>query len=126
MEKKIQDGYFTLVELLLPDFILAHFELKGVRKEEGEILHLDLEEVNAPPEDLIQEKLLSKGFFPVITVQDFPIRGHKVFMHIKRRRWLHQRSGKVVYRDWTLVAKGTRVTSEFAAFLKEISRYNGD
>jgi hypothetical protein len=123
MNGKIQDGYIALLELLLPEFILEHFDLKSVQKEE-DIFHLHLEEVNAPPEDLIAEKLLSKGFFPPITVQDFPIRGHKVFMHIKRRRWLNQRTGKVVYRDWTVVAPGTRVTSEFAAFLKEISRYS--
>lgn len=125
MKGQIQEGYLALVELLLPEFILQHFELKGVRKDEG-ILHLDLEEVNALPEELSTEKLLSKGFFPVITVQDFPIRGYKVFMHIKRRRWLQESTGKVVYRDWTIVATGTRITSEFAAFLKEISRYDGD
>jgi hypothetical protein len=125
MKGQIQEGYLALVELLLPEFILQHFELKGVRKE-AEVLHLDLEEVNTLPEELATEKLLSKGFFPVITVQDFPIRGYKVFMHIRRRRWLQESTGKVVYRDWTVVASGTRITSEFAAFLKEISRYHGD
>jgi hypothetical protein len=73
---------------------------------------------------LTGEKLLSKGFFPVITVQDFPIREYRVLMHIKRRRWLNENTGKAVYRDWTVVARGTRITSGFAAFLKEISRYN--
>lgn len=125
MKKEIQDGYFALVELFLPEFILQHFKLREVRKEQ-ETFHLDLEEANAPPEDLSSEQLLSKGFFPVTTVQDFPIRGHKVFMHIKRRRWLRVKTGEVVYRDWTSVAPGTRITSEFAAFLKELSRYNGD
>lgn len=125
MKIDMQAGYLSLVQLFLPEFILEHFELKSAREEEG-VFHLDLEEVNAPPEDLISEKLLSKGFFPAITVQDFPIRGRKVFMHIKRRRWLRVSTGAAVYRDWNVVAKGTRVTSEFAAFLKEISRYNGD
>ncbi len=125
MKGQIQEGYLALVELLLPEFILQHFELKGVRKE-AEVLHLDLEEANTLPKELSTEKLLSKGFFPVLSVQDFPIRGHKVFMHIKRRRWLQESTGKVVYRDWTIVATGTRVTSEFAAFLKEISRYDGN
>lgn len=32
--------------------------------EEGDVFELDLEEVNARPEDLVQEQLLSKGFFP--------------------------------------------------------------
>ena len=125
MNGKIQESHIALLELFLPEFILQYFELKGLRKE-TEVFHLELEEVNAPPEEFGTEKLLSKGFFPEITIQDFPIRGHKVFMHIKRRRWLNQSTGKAVYRDWTLVAKGTRTTGEFAAFLKEISRYSGD
>jgi hypothetical protein len=123
MKGQIQEGYLALLELLLPAFILQHFELKGVRKE-SEMLHLDLEEANTHPEEFAGEKLLSKGFFPVITIQDFPIREYKVLMHIKRRRWLNENTGKVVYRDWTVVATGTRITSGFAAFLKEISRYN--
>ncbi len=123
MDKKIQDSHAALLELLLPDYILAYFDLKGVRKE-GDVYHLDLEEINRSPQDSNAGKLLSKGFFPSITVQDFPIRGHNVFLHIRRRRWLDQQSGKVIFRDWTLVATGTRITSEFAAFLKEISRYS--
>lgn len=115
-------SYEDLLRLLLPDFILENFELKSARKA-GDVLHIDLEELNAIPEVFEQDKLESKGFFPTITVQDFPIRGHQVFFHIKRRRWLNHSSGKVAYRDWTLVAKGTRMTGEFAAFLKQISEY---
>jgi hypothetical protein len=69
--------------------------------------------------------LLSKGFFPTITLQDFPIRGHKVFLHVRRRRWLNTKTGKVVFRDWSEVAEGTRMTSEFSAFLKEVGGYQG-
>jgi hypothetical protein len=29
----------------------------------------------------------------------------------------------IVQRDWNLVSKGSRMTEEFAAFLKEISRF---
>ncbi|MEC4050114.1 transposase family protein [Flavobacterium sp. SUN046] len=65
---------------------------------------------------------LANAFSP-ITVQDFPIREYKVYLHIKRRRWLNMTTNKVVYRDWNIVAKGTRLTQEFATFLKEINRY---
>lgn len=118
----MESSYTSLLNLLLPEFILDNFEMKGVRKE-GEVLHLDLEEINLIPSVLEKDKLESKGFFPTITVQDFPIRGHQVYFHIKRRRWLNHSTGKVAYRDWTLVAKGTRMTGEFAAFLKQISQY---
>ena len=57
------------------------------------------------------------------TVQDFPIRGKNVYLYITRRRWFDPETNKVITRDWNLVAKGTRITSEFATFLKEIRRY---
>lgn len=37
----------------------------------------------------------------------------------------YQDTGKVVYRNWELVAKGTRITQDFAAFLKGISGQPG-
>ncbi|WP_449618994.1 ISAon1 family transposase N-terminal region protein [Sphingobacterium rhinopitheci] len=58
-----------------------------------------------------------------MTIQDFPLRGNTVYLHMKRRRWLDKNSQEIIQRDWDLVAQGTHMTSEFAAFLKEISRY---
>lgn len=113
----------SLLRLFLPDFILENFEFTG-SIEESDTLHIHLEEINRLPSEWESIKVESKGFFPEVTVQDFPIRGHKAFFHIKRRRWLNLESGKVIYREWTLVEKGTRLTEEFAAFLKEISRYD--
>ena len=45
-----------------------------------------------------------------------------MYLHIKRRRWTNKANGEIIKIDWTLVAKGTRMTQEFAAFLKEINR----
>lgn len=63
----------------------------------------------------------SKGFLPEITVDDFPLRGKSVKLHIKRRRWTEVKSGDIIQRDWNLIAKGTRMTQDFAEFLKKIS-----
>lgn len=41
-----------------------------------------------------RKHLLSKGFLLGITIQDFPIRDKRVFLHIKRRRWLNTRTEK--------------------------------
>lgn len=116
------ESFLPILQFLLPEFILENFELTTIDRQEG-VFHIHLTEKNTDDRDPERKNLLSKGFFPVITVQDFPIRGHKVFLHIKRRRWLNTQTGKVVYRDWTEVGKGTRMTSEFADFLKEVSRY---
>lgn len=116
------ESFLPIIHFLLPEFILENFELTSIDRQDG-VFHVHIDEKNADENDPERKSLLSKGFFPTITVQDFPIWGHKVFLHIKRRRWLNTKTGKVVYRDWTDVGKGTRITSEFAAFLKDISRY---
>ncbi len=66
--------------------------------------------------------LHSKGFFPEIEVQDFPVRGKAVYLRIKRRRWEDPETGQTYSRDWNLVASGTRITAEFGAFLKALLR----
>ena len=122
----MQAGYQSLLKFILPPYILEHFELISSKSEGEDILHIELEEPNIIPPEFEAGKYHSKGFFPTITIQDFPLRGHRVYFHIKRRRWLKTDEGdkgKVVSRDWNLVASGTRMTKEFAAFLKEVRRY---
>ena len=63
----------------------------------------------------------SKGFMESVNVTDFPIRDHKVILRIRRRRWTDSRTGKSfsIPIDLDIVAKGTRYSKEFGAFLKE-------
>ena len=110
-----------LLKFMLPDFLVDHFDVVSA-SDTQEILHLYFEEKTKPPEEFNTLELVSKGFQDEITIQDFPLRGKFVYLHIKRRRWTHKSTGVIIKRDWTLVAKGTRMTQEFAAFLKEINR----
>jgi hypothetical protein len=80
------ESFLTIIQCLLPEFILENFELTSIDRVEG-VFHVYIEEKNDDQTDPKRKNLLSKGFFPMITVQDFPIRGHQVFLHIKRRRW---------------------------------------
>lgn len=114
-----------VLKLFLPKVIVKYFELQKheIKNQKSEKeLHLYFEEVNIPPEYETSEKIYSKGFYPSSKVQDFPIRGKAVYLHIKRRKWYLVDSKKVITRDWDLVAKGTRMTESFASFLKEIYR----
>ena len=111
-----------VAQVILPKGILEYFDFNGIKHTDTEI-HIFLAEKNIPLEEYAHTKLTSKGFFDEVKVQDFPIRGKDVFLMIKRRRWLDESTGHGVYRDWEMVAKGTRMTGEFAAFLKAISRY---
>ncbi|MCC8360775.1 ISAon1 family transposase N-terminal region protein [Salinimicrobium sediminilitoris] len=118
----MDNNYLDLIKLVLPQFLVENFDLVKSRKEK-EILHFYFEERNVPPQEHSSRILMSKGFHKEITIQDFPLRGNTVYLHVKRRRWLDKDTGQIVQRDWNLVAQGTRMTNEFAAFLKEISRY---
>lgn len=112
----------NFLDLILPQGILEYFLLTDFTSSTSEI-SLYLEGKNMIPEEYGSDKLISKGFFDEITVQDFPLRGKAVYLHIRRRRWLNQTTGAVVFRDWNMVAQGTRMTTEFASFLKAISGY---
>jgi hypothetical protein len=116
------ESYLPLVAFLLPDFIVSYYELTRVDKL-SDVLHLYLEEKNYEVSDVAKENLLSKGFLPEITIQDFPIRDKRVFLHVKRRRWLNTNTGQIEQRNWSEVADGTRMTKEFAIFLNKIDGF---
>jgi hypothetical protein len=115
------DSLLSIAKLLLPEVLTTYFKLTkyDVKAEE---IHFYFKEIHLISDEFKGQKLHSKGFFPEATVQDFPIRGKNIYLHIIRRRWIDESNSKVVTRDWNLVAKGTRITSDFANFLKQISQ----
>lgn len=109
--------YLALIKLLLPEELFNYFDLIHLEIIDNEV-HAYLDEEDIKPEEYKNEKLTSKGFHSAITIQDFPIRDKPLFLHIRRRRWIIESTGQVVSRNWDTVAKGTRLTKEFATFLK--------
>ena len=110
-----------LLKHILPEGILDYFELIEV-KDSMDKLTIVLEEKPLVPEEQSHGRIHSKGFYPVVDIQDFPIRKKACFLEVKRRRWIDIDTGRVFSRDWNLVAKGTRMTSELALFLKRLAR----
>ena len=108
-----------LARIVLPAHILDYFLISGVEQISKEI-YISLDEKMNPElsKDLHFE---SKGFMAAVSVTDFPIRDHKVILKIRRRRWTDLRTGKSfnIPIDLDVVAKGTRYSKEFGAFLKE-------
>ena len=116
------DPYIDLLKVLLPELLITHFDIVS-HKTKDKVLHLYFEEKKSVPTEFSSELLISHGFHKEITIQDFPIRGKQVYLHIKRRRWLNKSTNEIVQRNWDLVAQGTRMTVEFAAFLKVLNNY---
>ena len=114
-----EDNYRTIVSLLLPEGLSDYFDITDVTSgAEGSSIYL--EEKNIAPHGFTMEQLESKGFHDQIRVEDFPIRGKKAYLYIKRRRWEVKADSHIISRDWRIVQSGTRMTREFAAFLKGI------
>jgi hypothetical protein len=54
-------NYLDLIKLVLPQFVVDHFDLIKSSKE-IEVLHLFFEESNIPPQQVFNRVLISKGF----------------------------------------------------------------
>lgn len=114
-----QSQYKALVEAFLPKDLFQYFEITDVKITEKKI-QVDLDELNTPPTSHKNIKLISKGFHAPVIIQDFPIRERAVFLHVRRRKWQEERTGKIISNNWDTVAKGTRFTKGFASFLKDV------
>jgi|JTFN01.1.fsa_nt_gb transposase len=113
------DHFTTLIKALLPEQIFDYFEITKVDIED-KFIDVHLDELNLPPKEYSKEKLISKGFHEASVFQDFPIREKAVYLHVRRRKWQVESSGKIISKHWNLSAQGTRYTKDFATFLKEL------
>lgn len=119
----------ALIELILPEGILDHFVITGLEQGESEkyvydkTLVIDLEEKKTIPDQYKTYTYKACGFMEARIIEDYPIRNMLVSLRVRRRRWEVVIDGKKtkVTRDFNSIAQGTRMSAEYAAFLKEIS-----
>ena len=115
----------TLLSIILPEGLSYYFELDKVETI-TDSYYIYLKERNIPPIEFSGQRLRSKGFFDEISVRDFPLRGKPCYLKLKRRRWLNVDTGKIVIRDWNMVAEGTKMTQEFAFFFESLFGFKPD
>lgn len=106
-------SYFTITKYEL----LCNIELKQ------EYWLIDFEEKNEVPNGYLAGEYESKGFTESAIIQDFPLRGKGVFLHIKKRRWRHKQTKETIKRDFSFIADGSKFTQELSDFLKGTSGY---
>lgn len=108
-----------LLELMLPEDIVEYFDCIGIEKKE-ESVRIILEEKNKIPPLPLSHKskpVQSKGF-KEIEIDDFPLRGRKVTLLLRRRVWKIEGVNQLHKREIQLTYPGTRLANEFATFLK--------
>lgn len=84
-----------MLSLFLPADMLDYFDLVNHVSQETCFI-LFLEEKPSIPQEYSHLHLHSKGFFPEIEMQDFPIHGKAVYLRVKRRRWEDPEQDKLI------------------------------
>ena len=108
-----------LLSLILPKDVLSHFSMTSIEESTDQV-DIYMEELSVRPEG--DGVYTSKGFTSYITVQDYPLRGRAVYLHVRRRKWQELLTGSIIVRHIDIAHEGTRLSKEFAAFLKEAHR----
>jgi hypothetical protein len=80
---------------------------------------IDFEVHNELPPGYEVREYESKGFMQSKLIQDFPIRGKGVYLRIRTRRWRHKDTHKIIKRNFSFIADGSKLTQELSDFLKD-------
>lgn len=102
----LRDGY----RYFPPEDLLDYFHLLKVEDSKAQIT-IYMENKN----NLNDSSYESKGFYPKVLVNDFPVRGKALLLDLRRCRWIHKEAREYFNRDFKLVPQGTRITQEFAS-----------
>jgi hypothetical protein len=115
-----------LAELMLPEGILEYFEYSGYeRKSKEEVepygeVTIILEEKNVVPKlpKIYEDKKVRQKGFKEIRLDDFPIRGKKVKLLIRRRVWQIDGVEELYKKEILTTYPGTKLEKEFAIFFE--------
>ena len=77
------------------------------------------------PTEFSSRRIIFHGFTSVKKIQDYPIRGNAVYLHVRRRKWLDTETNEILTKTYAIAFEGTQLTKEFVAFLKEAHRVHG-
>jgi hypothetical protein len=123
-------SFIPILQYVFPPEVLEIFRLIGTRiirhaTTGNETLEVTLEEQNVPPmlPDAHRGKpITSKGFHRPLTLQHFPLQDRPCLLVVRRRRWEIEGAGTLERKLSFLPESGLKVTTGFAAFLKEADR----
>ena len=115
-----------LAELFLPEGILEYYEYIGYERKSKEEskpygeLTIILEEKNVVPTlpEKYRDKQVRQKGFKEIRVDDFPIRGKKVKLLLKRRVWQIEGLEELYKKEILTTYPGTKLEKEFAFFFE--------
>lgn len=111
---------WQILKTVFPTDITDNFDFVDY-KESASTLEYWLDEREfMSREDYKKGSVHPYGFTESKTIQDFPIRGRSVYLHIRRRKWIDRSTGEIfTYQYENLTEAGSKLSPDFVAFLKE-------
>ena len=105
--------------LCLPQGLEELFEMVRFERTEASYdVWLD-EKKRLPDEDFRNPNIVARGYTDYFTVQDYPMRGRPVYLHMRKNKWWDKETNEIFSYALELPnEKGTRLSAEFVAFLK--------
>ena len=109
-----------LLRCIFPEILADYFDVIDIQESISQI-DFWLDERNFMEEaDRKSGTVSSYGFTAERVVQDFPLRGKPVYLHVRRRKWRDSSTGEIFsYSYDDLTAEGSKLSPEFVSFLKE-------
>jgi len=108
-----------VLKLFFPQGIFEWFELIDCKTDEQNV-YITLEEKDIPPlTEATKDKKITGKKFHDITITDFPLRGKRTLITLRRRYWKVEGLDGYLKRDIKFEFPGTQLEKEFALFLKE-------
>lgn len=116
----------TLLETIFPRVIVENFDIVSIQHDvKSETLHIHIDEKKIIPAEFSSRRVVFNGFTSSKKIQDYPIRGNAVYLHIRRRKWLDTETNEILTKTYSIAFEGTQLTKEFVSFLKDAYRVNG-
>ena len=112
-----------ILRLLIPEDILECFELNQIIENEDELLFDLVEKEACVPRISQLKEVVLNGYMNGTTLQSYPQKGKKCYIHLRRRRWKEKgvADNKGYSNEYEFTAPGTMATKTFGAFLKRNS-----
>ena len=112
--------------MFLPSGLEELFEMvKFERTDQAYNIWLD-EKKQRSEEDKRNINIVARGYTDYVTIQDYPLRGRPVFLHMRKNKWWNKSTNEIFSYHLELPNEdGTRLSSEFVAFLKDEGGDNG-
>jgi hypothetical protein len=112
-----------ILRLLIPEEIIECFELNQIVENDDELLFDLIEKESCVPKSLPKEESVLNGYMNTTTLQSFPQKGKRCYIHLRRRRWKLKGSTdtRSYFNEYEFTASGTMATKPFGVFLKRNS-----